>query len=155
MNETTKFTKDALTSDELLPEAMISARILIIDDINFYGSLVKQVLDNHGFEGVVEYATSIKSAVDKIKESLQENRPFDLIITDLHLPDGKGTHLAKKIRTNKQMENIPIIIISTDSAQAQIINAITEFGIDTYLVKPLDSDDFFEKIKFAWNKRHP
>jgi DNA-binding response OmpR family regulator len=149
------FTQTFIKKDEeQWPDGMLFSKVLIVDDLSFYTSLVKQTLDNHGFKGSVDYASNLATAVQKISESIKSESVYQLIITDLNLPDGNGIDLAKKLRQNKYTMNMAIVLISTSSENDKIIYALQN-GVDNFVIKPLDADDLFTKVKFAWNKRFP
>ncbi len=136
-----------------LPSSLINGTILIVDDISFYNSLVTQSLSLYGFTGTIVYASSVKEAIEKIRISLDSGKMFDLIISDLHLSDAKGSDLVKHVRLNKVTENIPFILMTTDSEHKSILSAL-ECGIDHYVIKPINADNLFNSIIFSWKKRN-
>lgn len=137
-----------------LPLNLKQAKVLIVDDLTFYASLMEQTLMKRGFEGKIHIANNLKGAADKIQQCLENDEIIDLLITDLHLPDGLGTRLVKKIRKTKVLENMAILLVTTNEESKTVVEAF-EAGIDNYLFKPLDDAKLFEKILFVWNKRHP
>lgn len=137
-----------------LPSSLKQAKVLIVDDLTFYASLMEQTLMRRGFEGKIYIANSLKGAADRIQQSLESDEIIDLLITDLHLPDGLGTRLVKKIRKTKVLENMAILLVTTNEESKTVVEAF-EAGIDNYLFKPLEDAKLFEKILFVWNKRHP
>lgn len=138
-----------------LPEGLIHGKVLILDDISFYNSLVKQTLQMHSFQGSSDFAVDIESALEKLKQSIKANALYDMLITDLHLPSGVlATELVEKIRSSKVYGNIPIVLVTTENQSDLVIKSF-EKGIDTYVIKPIEPDDLYNKIVFAWEKRNP
>src|SRR5690606_6806576 len=75
-------------------------------------------------------------------ELAREHRP-DLILLDLHLPDMHGDEVLRRLRLDPRTRDIPIVVISADAtrdSQARLAAA----GVDGYLTKPLDIDEFLE-----------
>ena len=69
--------------------------------------------------------------------------PFDLVLTNLSLPDADGKWLVQKI--HQQQPNTGVIAISEDSSPANIIEALRA-GADDFLIKPLDGPMVVERI---------
>jgi DNA-binding response OmpR family regulator len=136
-----------------LPKELINGWILIVDDISFYNSLVTQALAHFGFVGKIVFASGIQEAIEKIREHLNQGIVFDLVISDLHLSDGKGMDLIRNIRLNESTQNIATILMTTDSEKKTIMLAL-ELGADHFVIKPIVVDKLYSAIIFAWNKRH-
>jgi DNA-binding response OmpR family regulator len=140
---------------EALPDGLIDAKILILDDVSFYNSLVNQTLQMHSFRGTSDFVVDIQSALEKLNQSCKEKHLYDMLITDLHLPNGVlATDLVAKLRASKVYGNIPIVLVTTEDKSDLVIKSF-EKGIDTYVIKPIEEDDLYNKIVFAWKKRNP
>jgi CheY-like chemotaxis protein len=63
---------------------------------------------------------------------------IDLVITDLNMPNIDGFELIKIIRSNEEYREIPIIILSSLTSNAEIKRGL-ESGANSYLLKPFDS----------------
>ena len=135
-----------------LPNEMKYLQILHLEDMSFYQSIVAQSLYNVGFVGEILTSKSLKEAETVIKDTYKKGQKIDLIITDCFLPDGTGLELTKKIRLNKVLMNIPILMLTTDTNVSKVIEAF-EAGIDNYLFKPIDDKLFLEKLVLVWQKR--
>ena len=74
------------------------------------------------------------------------NAPLpQMILLDLNLPKVKGLEVLKQIRQSPRYEGIPVIILSTSEARSDIKSAY-ENKANSYLVKPLDYDNFQSMI---------
>lgn len=134
-----------------LPEKLLNGTILIVDDLSFYISFVQQILTNNQFTGEIITAKSLEDSYEKIMSTYKLGKKIDLIITDLHLPDGEGLALAKKVRRTPQMAKTPVILITTEDNSKKVIESF-EAGIDIYMFKPLEEEIFCEKVTFAYKK---
>jgi CheY-like chemotaxis protein len=70
----------------------------------------------------------------------------DIIILDLNLPKKDGREVLKKIKENKDLKNIPVIILTTSSAEKDI-RRVYDLQANAYIVKPIDFDEFMAAIK--------
>ncbi len=104
--------------------------ILIADDSPTIRKFVSVSLSMHGFE-VVSASDGMEAA-----EKLPLHR-FDLIITDLNMPNMDGFELIKTIRTNDLYKDVPIIILSSLTGNTEIERGLT-CGANSYIVKPFD-----------------
>lgn len=110
--------------------------ILIIDDEPQIRKMLEITLQTNGFN-VREASTG--------KEGLSASaiHPPDLILLDLGLPDLNGHEVLKKLR---EWYTHPIIILSVQSAEEEIIHALDE-GANDYLVKPFRSGELLARIR--------
>ena len=116
------------------------ARILIVEDDLAFGTMIQTWLKKKGFE--VEKATSVGAAIRCIEEA----EPFDLILSDLRLPDHDGLKLLKWTQTHQL--NTPFIVMTS---YAEVQNAVLAMksGATDYVAKPFHPDILLEKIKEA------
>jgi DNA-binding response OmpR family regulator len=135
-----------------LPKGMLELKILLVEDMTFYHSLIPQMLANYGFMGEFITSKTLKETEKVIKDFYKSGSKIDLIITDHSLPDGTGIELIKNIRQNKVLSNIPIIMVTTEDNNQKIVDAISA-GVDNYSYKPIEEKDFMEKLIFIWEKR--
>jgi two-component system, response regulator len=69
------------------------------------------------------------------------NSPPKVIFLDLKLPKVSGLEILKKVKSNEQTKNIPVIIV-TSSSEDPDIKAAYELGANSYVVKPVNFDSF-------------
>jgi len=70
----------------------------------------------------------------------------DIIILDLNLPKKDGREVLKEIKENDDLKNIPVIILTTSSAEKDILR-VYDLHANAYIVKPLDFNEFMKVIK--------
>lgn len=68
-----------------------------------------------------------------------------VIFLDLKLPKVNGLEVLKQVKLNKQTRKIPVIIV-TSSKEDPDIEAAYDLGANSYVVKPVDFDNFVEKM---------
>jgi DNA-binding response OmpR family regulator len=69
----------------------------------------------------------------------------DIIILDWNLPKKDGSEVLKEIKENNNLKNIPVIILTTSSAEKDTLRAY-DLHANAYIVKPLDFDEFMKVI---------
>jgi CheY-like chemotaxis protein len=69
-----------------------------------------------------------------------------LILLDLKMPKVSGIEVLKEIKSDPDLKSVPIVIL-TSSKEDPDIKRCYEFGANSYIVKPVESDNFFHAIK--------
>ena len=77
-------------------------------------------------------------------ETLATFQP-DLLILDLMLPGMKGLDILKRVRGNRQMKNLPVLILSAKGEESDIVVGL-ELGADDYLTKPFSMSILVARI---------
>jgi DNA-binding NtrC family response regulator len=114
-------------------------KILLVDDNEPIRKMIRRVFEKSRYE--ITEADTLKLAHD-----ILDSKQFDLIITDLKLPDGEGTELLKRRNLNKWLTEIIIITAYGDVATA--VNAMKSGAFD-FVIKPLNIDEFEVKVAKA------
>lgn len=70
----------------------------------------------------------------------------DLILLDLNLPRWDGKSLLKEIKSNNILKKIPVVVLTTSQAERDVIDCYN-LHANCYIVKSLDIDQYFKKIK--------
>lgn len=113
-------------------------RILIVDDIEDNLSLLETILTEEGYE--VDVANSGKSALAKVEAS-----PPDLALIDAMMPGINGYEVTRRIRENKKLPFIPILLI-TAYIEADVPQGL-DLGANDFIRKPIDYDELMARIK--------
>ncbi|MDX2247657.1 MAG: response regulator [Bacteroidia bacterium] len=115
-------------------------------DVVLTREALKEVV-GRGFE--MEVATDGAIALLKIDQICKGNLPLpDLFFLDLNLPKVHGKDVLRYIRTHAQIQNIPVIVISTSSRQEDW-KIIEEYKNSVYVVKPMNFIDFIQALQNA------
>ena len=110
-----------------MDEEVSVPRVLIVDDSLTTRTLERNILEYQGYE--VTVATDGQQAW----ETLQV-QAFDLVVSDIEMPRMDGFELTERIKQNERLADIPVIIVSSLSADAEKQRGI-EVGADAYIVK--------------------
>lgn len=126
-------------------------KILIVEDDLSFGTIIQTWLRKKGFE--VEKTTSVKSAIAAWEETAKQGnaaRGFDLVLSDLRLPDKDGIFLLRWMREHGM--KVPFIVM-TSYAEIQNVVLAMKSGATDYIAKPFHPDILLDKIHEALNAR--
>lgn len=121
----------------------MSMRILVVDDMEFNRDHLRRVLELDGYE--VETAADGGSALEKLRHS-----HFQLVITDVRMPDLSGHELLARLRA----ERLPLgVIVLTAYGDTEDALRTMKEGADDYLTKPYDPDHLRFLVKRTLERR--
>ncbi len=119
---------------------MSGPRILIVEDSTMVRITVKRTLLSVDFG--VEEAKDGQEGLDK---ALQAETPFDLILTDLNMPNMDGLTMIQKLRETEKYADTPIVMLTTESGEDKKAIGHSS-GISAWLVKPFEPDALIETV---------
>jgi two-component system chemotaxis response regulator CheY len=108
--------------------------ILIVEDSPTMRSLVVSALEELGAPVRI---TEAASGFEALRELPRE--AYDLIVTDINMPDINGLELVSFVKSNAAYRAIPLLIISTEGSERDRLKGL-ELGADAYLVKPFEPE---------------
>jgi len=114
-------------------------RILLIEDEEDIASLIKLQAEVTGYKLHVE--------VDGINgyRAVEREKP-DLVILDIMLPGQNGLDVCRKIKSNPDLRDIPVVILTAKSEEIDVVLGL-ELGADDYVAKPFSPKVLFSRIK--------
>lgn len=121
-------------------------KIMIVEDDFFVMDIYRTKLLQENFQ-VIGAANGVEAL-----EKLSKERP-DLILLDIVMPYMDGIEVLKKIRANKEYENLPIVLL-TNLSQKDEIGKGMDLGATDYLIKShFTPSEVLEKIKVYLTKK--
>ena len=109
-------------------------RVLIVDDNKTNRRILQQMLSRWGMEPTC--ADGSQSAFACISQAKLEQRPFSLIITDMHMPEMDGFTMIEHIRASRH-QDAPTIVMLTSAGHNGDVARCRELGVAAYLLKPI------------------
>ena len=115
-------------------------RVLIVEDSKASREFIARTVER------VPNVTTVTTAsgFEALKILPRDN--FDLIITDINMPDINGLELVSFLKNHPVYKSIPIMVISTESTDEDRRRAAA-LGAEEYLVKPFETSDLIEKLR--------
>src|SRR5262245_35187860 len=127
--------RDALRRGSAVP------RILIVEDSPTMRSLLTSSLEE--LEGAVKIV-EVGSGFEALRHLPRER--FDLIVTDINMPDINGLELVSFVKSNAAYRDIPLVIVSTEGSERDRDKGLG-LGANAYLVKPFEPEALRESAR--------
>lgn len=118
---------------------MAKRKILVVDDEKNIVELIHMNLERSGFQVITAY-----TGAEAISKIMNENP--DLVLLDLMLPDIDGLEVCRIIKLNEKTKDIPIIMITAKSEEADKVIGLG-LGADDYITKPFGIRELEARIK--------
>jgi len=112
-------------------------RILVVDDELLIRDLLYDYFITQDWDIMV--AEDGQKAVDYLK-----NQKFDIVLTDLKMPQIDGMQLTERIR--ELYSNLPVVIMTGYPSLDSALDAL-RYKVDDYIIKPFNINKLFQKIK--------
>lgn len=125
---------------------MKKAHLLLVEDNEGDIFLIKEALESRRYIDEITIFTNGNDALEYLlKKGMysKAERP-SLILLDINLPRLSGHELLTKIKSNKELRRIPVVILTTSSSERDIQESYQKQA-NCYMQKPLDANDF-EKV---------
>jgi len=114
--------------------------VLVVDDSRIMRNIVKNTFT------VLKIPCRFVEADNGETALLQlESEPVDLVLLDWNMPRLSGIDFLKKVRSMEKYKNLPIIMVTSESAKFNVIEAHIA-GVTDYIVKPINDKNFMDKI---------
>lgn len=125
----------------------MNARILLIEDDPEMGELIRYNLEDEGFD------LSISEDGEEGLIIATELTP-DIVILDWMLPNLSGIEICRRLRAKTETQNIPIIMLTARSGEADRIRGL-DMGADDYITKPFSPLELVARIHAVLRRIRP
>jgi signal transduction histidine kinase/CheY-like chemotaxis protein len=131
-----------------LPENL---RILVVDDHPTNRMILARQLE--GWRMTAVLAASGRAALEQLQHAEQQDQPFDLLITDMVMPEMDGSELVRRVRSTASGRELPVIVLSSigRTENARMLGDATNYAV---LVKPAHQSHLLDTI-VRLKHRHP
>ncbi len=113
--------------------------VLIVEDSKAIRSLIRIALEESGDF----FAQEASNGFEALK--MLPTRKFDLIITDINMPDINGLELIGFVKANETYKDIPLIIVSTEKTEQDRKRGMA-LGAVAYIVKPFKKEELMATV---------
>ncbi|MCL4477370.1 MAG: response regulator [Nitrospirae bacterium] len=117
--------------------------VLIVEDSATTRAMIKAVIEDMGEDFT---ALEANTGFEALRMLPQEQ--FDLIITDINMPDVNGLELINFVKSNPNYQHIPMIIVTTERSSADKERGLA-LGASAYVTKPFKAEELQEVIAKA------
>ncbi|NWF52358.1 MAG: response regulator [Nitrospirae bacterium] len=114
-------------------------KVMVVDDCQTTRKILEFHLKSKGFDVV-----NAENGLDAIEKLSTET--INLILTDLNMPYMDGLELVKTVKSDINLSQIPILMVTTEADPEEKEKALSA-GADGYMIKPVTADDIYKNIK--------
>ena len=114
--------------------------VLVVDDSKIMRNIVKNTFTVLKIPCQFVEAANGKSALQEM-----QNHPVDLVLLDWNMPELSGIDFLKTIRAIERYKSLPIIMVTSESAKYNVIEAL-KAGATDYIIKPVSDKIFIDKL---------
>jgi two-component system alkaline phosphatase synthesis response regulator PhoP len=120
-------------------------KVLIVDDEEIIRKFLRINLLKWGYE--------VKEAMDGVQALEQLGKDtYDLLISDVLMPNKNGWELLKAIRSNPKTRDLPVILLTAKNEDADMFQGY-ELGANYYMTKPFTKDQLLFGLKMMFGER--
>ena len=119
-------------------------RILVVEDSLSMRAFVRSTLESRLSDAEDVEVVEAASGFDALR--LLPRGPYDLVITDINMPDINGLELVQFMRKSELHRRTPIVLISTQSSERDRQRGLS-LGADAYLAKPFTPELLLEETR--------
>ena len=127
------------SEEDVRSECQLKPRALVVDDSTDIAVMLVMILQHAGYEALM--AVSAPEAL-----TLAQREHFDLIVSDIAMPEMDGYLLAKALRSLPDYRAVPIIAVTGFTEYDDRDRAI-DAGFNTHVKKPIDPSSFIEIVE--------
>ncbi|GAB2704728.1 hypothetical protein GCM10027037_32830 [Mucilaginibacter koreensis] len=122
-------------------DSVLNLHALVVDDNQINRLLINKVLKK--WNATADFAENGQEAIDK----LDENRNYDVVLMDIHMPVMGGLEAAKELRLRNDvyLQQVPIIALTASMLHNQM-DEIHQAGMNDYVLKPFDPKVLYDKL---------
>jgi len=130
------------------PSARRTVEILLVEDNPGDVRLVHEALRSVDAPWRITVARDGDEALDLLTGRARKDGGYrpDLILLDLNLPRRDGRELLGSIKADPALKRIPVVVMTSSSAQQDILNAY-DLQVNSYIVKDIGLDKFIDAIR--------
>src|SRR5207302_3216331 len=119
-------------------DRVVGTRALVVDDNATNRRLLDEMLTNWGMDPVS--ASGASEALELIRSSAAQGRPFELVLTDINMPEADGFSLVEDIRRDPSLARTPVIVLTSGDRPGDVQRG-KDLGVAGYLVKPIKQSE--------------
>lgn len=124
-------------------------KVLVVDDNASSREILKGMLESFSFQ--VTLAAAAEEGLVELKAPALK-KPFELVLMDWKMPGMTGLEASRKIKSDKELTKIPIIIMVTAYGREEVFKEAEEIGLEGFLNKPVSQSTLFDTIMEVFGK---
>jgi CheY-like chemotaxis protein len=125
-----------------------SVDILLVEDNPDHVELILKTLEENNVLNEVYVVTNGEEALDFLYQrgKYTDARRPGLILLDIKLPRVDGIEVLRQIKADAKLKSIPVVMLTTSAGEKEIVESY-HYGANSYIIKPVDFEQFAKVIK--------
>jgi len=125
--------------------------IVLVEDNPHDAELTQRALKSHNLANKLIWLKDGVEALDFIfAQGTYSDRlidsPLKIVLLDLKLPRVNGLEVLEKVKSDQRTRTIPIVVLTSSSEERDIVTSYN-FGVNSYILKPVDFDKFIDAVR--------
>ena len=136
---------DQPAPDAITPRrsALRGTKVLIVDDNATNRRIVEEMLVN--WELLPHSVKSVDEALEALRGGFRQGQPFELLLSDVNMPDADGFALIEQVRRDPSLSDIAVILLTSGDRDEDAARCL-ELHVDQRLMKPIKQSELFDAI---------
>jgi two-component system chemotaxis response regulator CheY len=125
----------------------LAKKVILVDDSKTILATAQMALEDLVNSGAVELVT-YQNPAELLDLLLSGSESFDMLISDINMPQMNGLDLATSLKADERFKNKPILVLTTESSPAMKVRG-KEIGVTGWMVKPFSDDKLVKAVKMV------
>ena len=125
-------------------------RMLLVEDDGRDVELTLDALEESNLANEVDVASDGKEALDYLyyrgRFADRARETPAVVLLDLKMPKVSGIEVLRQIKTDENLKMIPVVVLSSSAEERDVVESY-QLGVNAYVVKPVDIQQFLEAIR--------
>ena len=122
------------------------SRVLIVDDNATNRLILDEMLSNWGMK--TSCVAGVDEAIGSSRKAREAGQGYDLVLSDVNMPEKDGFALAEEIRNDEKLVNAVIMMLSSGD-RSEDLQLCRELGVSAYIRKPIKQSELFDSLVSA------
>lgn len=125
----------------------MAKKVILVDDSKTILATAQMALEDLTSAGVIELVT-YQNPAELLDLLLTDSENFDMLISDINMPQMNGLDLAAALKADARFKNKPILVLTTESSPSMKERG-KEIGVTGWMVKPFSDDKLVKAVKMV------
>lgn len=138
--------RETSNKSQLNPESLHGLRVLVVDDNQTNRRILQETLQNWGIQP--RAVSNAKDAFEQVKLAVEQGTPFQLVISDVNMPEIDGFGFVESLRHDSQVAETTVMLL-TSGMRSGDLPRCEELNVATHLMKPVKQSELLRAISHA------
>lgn len=126
--------------------SLFGLRVLVVDDNEINRLILQEMLSSWEMRPTI--VSDANEAIAELRRSHEAGTPYELVLTDVHMPEVDGFQLTEQIRATPNSQSTVIMMLTSGDGPDEVTRC-QALGVAAHLIKPIKQSDLFDAIVAA------